>query len=99
MANEELPEAIGIEFDDFVCEGAIRELRRQDVIALYRGLAEADSSQLRGIAAQGAYNVVRIDPTEGLRLLNELRTDADPQVALQAEETLHDLPELLAGSS
>jgi len=90
--NEELPDAIGIAFDDFVCEGALRAVRPDDLIALYRALADAESPQLRGIAAQGAYNVVRIDPEEGARLLARLQADEDAGVARQATETLRDMP-------
>jgi|SRR5665213_707508 len=97
--NEELPDSIGTAFDDFVCDKALHEVRPDDLIALYRALAEADSVQLRGIAAQGAYNVVKIDPEEGMRLLARLQADEDPGVARQATETLRDLPELLEASA
>jgi hypothetical protein len=93
--NDELPDAIGIAFDDFVCERALREVRPDDLIALYRALAEAESPQLRAIAAQGAHNVVKVDPEEGLRLLGRLQDDEDPGVAGQARETTKDLPSLI----
>ena len=54
--NRILPEDIGRSLEDFVCERVIDEYP-EDVVDLYRALANQDDRRMRVMAAIGVYNV------------------------------------------
>ncbi len=94
FVSKYLPNDFKDRLDNFICEQVISEYPN-DIIELYRALANSDNDWLRELAAARADNVSMVDEEEGARLLKQLQADPNPAIANEAHETERDLPFLL----